>query len=49
MQIIFLTAPGIHMSVDTSGGILEFFEHFFDDHVLNVIVAETNRYTEQCI
>jgi hypothetical protein len=45
----FFTTPGIHMSVDTRGGILESLEHFFDDHFLNIILMETKHYAEQCI
>jgi hypothetical protein len=45
----FFTTPQIHVSADTSGGILEFLELFFDGHFLNIIVMETNRYAEQCI
>jgi hypothetical protein len=37
----FFTKPGIHMSADTSGGILEFLELFFDNHFLNIIAMET--------
>jgi hypothetical protein len=48
-DFLLLTRPGIHMSVDTSGGILEFFEDFFDDDVQNVIVTESNHYAEQCL
>jgi hypothetical protein len=49
LRFPFFTTPGIHMSADTSGGSLEFLEHFFVDHFLNIIVMETKRYAEQCI
>ncbi|GFU13863.1 piggyBac transposable element-derived protein 4 [Trichonephila clavipes] len=41
--------PGITVNIANNASILNYFELFFDDQVLRMIVQETNRYAEQYI
>ena len=41
--------PGITVNIDSNASILRYFELFFDDKILRIIVQETNTCSQQCI
>ncbi|GFS69306.1 piggyBac transposable element-derived protein 4 [Trichonephila clavipes] len=41
--------PGITVNIAYNASILNYFELFFEDQILRMIVQETNRYAEQYI
>lgn len=41
--------PGITVNIANNASILNYFELFFDDQILRMIVQETNRYAQQYI
>ncbi|GFW26533.1 piggyBac transposable element-derived protein 4 [Trichonephila clavipes] len=47
--LLFRGNPGITVNIAINASILNYFELFFDDQILRMIVQETNRYAEQYI
>ncbi|GFT92732.1 piggyBac transposable element-derived protein 4 [Nephila pilipes] len=45
----FTTNPAVHLNSDISDGTLQFLDIFFDDNLLEMIVAETNQYADRFI
>lgn len=44
----FLGTPEVNINFDPSSGVLQYFEHFVNENLVDLIVSETNRYAEQC-
>ncbi|GFX57313.1 piggyBac transposable element-derived protein 4 [Trichonephila clavipes] len=49
LPVPFRGNPGITVNIANIASILNYFELFFDDQILRMIVQETNRYAEQYI
>ncbi|GFT19674.1 uncharacterized protein NPIL_404091 [Nephila pilipes] len=45
----FAANRAVHKNIDISDGTLQFLDIFFDDNLLEMIVAETNQYADQFI
>ncbi|GFT31487.1 piggyBac transposable element-derived protein 4 [Nephila pilipes] len=41
-RFLYIANPAVHLNIDISKGILQFLDIFFDDNLLEMIVAETN-------
>ncbi|GFT50513.1 piggyBac transposable element-derived protein 4 [Trichonephila clavipes] len=48
-SVPFRGNPGITVNIANNASILNYFELFFDDQILRMVVKETNRYSEQYI
>ncbi|GFX67677.1 piggyBac transposable element-derived protein 4 [Trichonephila clavipes] len=49
LPVPFRGNPGITVNIANNASVLNYFELFFDDQILRMIVQETNRYAEQYI
>lgn len=45
----FTAVPGILADFDNERGILQYFEHFFNNEIIGIICTETNRYADNYI
>ncbi|XP_022251164.1 piggyBac transposable element-derived protein 4-like isoform X2 [Limulus polyphemus] len=45
----FCGASSLNINIDPNGDILQFFNIFFDDVLVDMITTETNRYAAQCL
>lgn len=43
----FVGSPGFKGHLEEGDGVVEYFEQFFDEELVDLIVAETNRYATQ--
>ncbi|GFX70298.1 piggyBac transposable element-derived protein 4 [Trichonephila clavipes] len=48
-RFAFTNTPEIHLYFDVSSGKMEYYEALIDNNLIDLIVYETNRYTEQTI
>ncbi|GFT33192.1 piggyBac transposable element-derived protein 4 [Nephila pilipes] len=48
-HIPFTVNPAVHLNNDISDGTLQILDIFFDDNLLEMIVAETNQYADRFI
>ncbi|GFT38724.1 piggyBac transposable element-derived protein 4 [Nephila pilipes] len=46
---LFTANPAVHLNIDISDRTLQFFDIFFNDDLLEMIVAETNQYADRFI
>lgn len=43
----FNLVPKVNISFQASSGVLQYYEHFINNEIVDIIVKETNRYAEQ--